>query len=195
MKNVFKLFPFLFLLIAMACGSDEETPKYELTNEDIAIPLADANIYFQDRSSDSDERISRSYVITDGTYDGGYIWDLYDYRNATYIIHVQLSVPGGDSYKPGKYPTRYYWDEDAPELVSYIIGKKDGYEFETSTNSKYQSDVVVKGGLEDGEIITISFKGTLDIDYYDNTLGEWFSKRSETSFLAKGTLTKIDYRD
>lgn len=183
------------LLVAVACGSDDEKPAYQFSTEDITLSLANANIYYVDNIWDYVELDYRTYAITDGTYDGeGAIRYQNSFDNASYHILVYIGVPKGSAYKAGKYPNIYDWYTPSTP-IAYIDGRMEDYEFETSNDSRDETDVVMKGGMDDGSIITISYKGTLQTYYYDNIKRGWFDKKAKASLLVKGKVKKVEYPD
>jgi len=137
-------------------------------------------------------------MISDGTLElGASGWSLDDYTNATYFIAVELAVPGDAGHGPGEFPQYYNWsDPDAAETnMSYIY-------FETGEGNSYvecyspdesdfvdHSPVIVTGGFDDGDTMTMKFSGGLVIYYYDGA--NWVYDEVETKLYFKGEVSDI----
>jgi hypothetical protein len=157
-----------FVLIG-SCKSDEaEVPNHEFVFNDKTISLAGANIYFLSNSICCNDHSIRSYSITDGVYTNvpGGGWEADDYTGETYFLIITLLEPNGDEHGTGEYPMYPWWDQEpyTNARMSYV----DLFTSEGENSLEYltgddrdDSPVIIKGGLNIDEKITISFKGQL----------------------------------
>jgi hypothetical protein len=149
------------VVLLAACGDDDKTPESQFDFNGDAVLLAGANLYLTYQGQDGGGHLYRDYFITNGTFTGGDEWDIGNYENATYLIAVEAGVPVAEGeLSPGKYPL-YESFSDAPETsnVGWVSFK--------SNVDYYYTDVIggdpvtLSGSFDDGEIMTISFKGSL----------------------------------
>jgi hypothetical protein len=171
--NVRKLL-FLVLLptavvIFGSCKDDEnEEPTLAFVFGNISISLEGANFYLIANNNCCNNHSTRTYVITDGVYsaDPGWGWEFDDYTGETYLLIVNLLEPDGAEHGVGEYQM-YPWFNEEPythERMSYV----GLYTTENGNSIRYitgddrdKSPVVVKGGLNIGDNMTISFEGLL----------------------------------
>jgi hypothetical protein len=184
MKHLLKVLPVLFLIIGIGCSKEDEGPEYYLTVEGKQTPLKNTKVYMVENTWDYSEIDYRRFVITDGEFNGTqWISEMDAFDNATYKLDVYIAVPNDSTFKQGAYPIKYIWN-DAGNFSSIEIQTNDV----RATSYVEGIDVVVKGGLDDKQIITLSFSGDL--------LG--ISETNElipVSFKAKGTIEFIEYWD
>lgn len=174
-----KLFMSAFILAALILNScsDDESPKLQFVAGDKTISLKGANLYLTYEGS-YDNRTYRDYFITDGTFtngDGNNGWSLDDYEGATYYLAFEIaSVVEGELDK-GEFPNYSNWDLPADNSrISYLYfesGTGTNYiEIYPEYNGDYEGEtpLEVSGGIDDGQKMTIKFKGgSLEYYYYD----------------------------
>ncbi len=179
------------LVLFNSCSKDAAAPKLQFVFEGETISLTGANLYLTEQST-YDNRTYRDYFISDGTYtnaDGEEGWSLDDYDGATYYLAVELaSVVAGD-LTIGEFPSYYNWDPaEDNSTISYIYlesgtGNDAIYYY---SNDEDHSPVVVSGGLEDGDKMTLKFNGTLYYEYFDGT--NWIESSVTGKFYYSGTV-------
>jgi hypothetical protein len=138
----------------------------------------------------------RDFMITDGTLnEGADGWDLDEFTNATYYIAIELSTPSTNTLGPDEFPQYSNWSL-VPENsnMSYIYSEAgeaaDYLEVYTDDDNADLSPVVVTGGLDGEDKITLQFNGKLTIYHYDGT--NWVNTPQAGKFFFKGTV--IDAR-
>jgi hypothetical protein len=174
--NSRRLLSLALLAVTFALGSckdDEDkdqvkTPPEEFVFGATTISLKDANLYRISNSVCCNNHSIRAYVITDGVYSAepGSGWDAEDYTGETYHFIVTLLEPDATEHGPGEYPMYPWWGEEAytHERMSYVdlFTTENGNIIEYLTgDDRETSPVVVSGGLNFGEKMTISFKGQI----------------------------------
>lgn len=169
----------LLLLVSMAIAAvifssckdddnDDDAPAAEFVFANTTISLKDANIYRISNNTCCNNHSIRAYVITDGVYSNvpGFGWEADDYTGETYYLIVTLLEPDGAEHGVGEYPMYPWWDLDAytHERMAYVdlFTTADGNTMEYLTgDDRDTSPVVIKGGMNIGEEMTISFEGQL----------------------------------
>lgn len=188
--NYRKILPGVFAVIVLllsACGDDEKSsPKQQFTFEDGTISLKDVNLFLtDDEFYDGETGNYREYIITDGDANG---------TGATFYIEVELGNEADEVLVAGTYPQYENWSE-APDNsnVSYIyseIGDGDDYmELYPTDDANGDDDVVISGGMEDGETMTLKFNGTLMLYYFDGA--NWVDKEVTGKFYFKGEVDDV----
>jgi hypothetical protein len=164
---------FITLLgIALCFNSckDDEKPAMKFSFEDNSISLSGANIYLLYSNNCCNNHDYRQYFISDGTYTEGYRGDVSSYTNGTYVIEIQLGVPGGTSFTPGDYHQLNWNDLGSDQLVSSIYLQRGVENEYIEVYSTYdESPITVSGGFNDGQKMTLKFNGTLNYYYFNGT--------------------------
>jgi hypothetical protein len=175
-----------------SCKDDEkESPKLEFTFDGETISLKGANLYLT-RESTSSGRPYRDYFISDGTYtnaDNDQGWSLEDYEGATYYLAIELGAPVDGNLTVGEFPSFSSWSNQEDNLaVSYIYLESGtgNDEVEYYSSDEDNSPVIVSGGLDDGDKMTLKFDGTLSYYYYNGTA--WVENTVTGKFLYTGTV-------
>lgn len=144
--------------------SDDESPTLRFKGADgEIITLKGANLYLMDEE-DNDDLIYRDYFISDGELTGTESgWYLENYSGGTYFLAIELAVPIENDFAPGDYPQRSSLEEaEAGSNTSYIrLKREDGSKYSSLDNL---APVKVSGGFDDGDKMTIKFKGKLIYD-------------------------------
>ncbi|HEY3405801.1 MAG TPA: hypothetical protein VGK59_20595 [Ohtaekwangia sp.] len=173
------------------CGDDEKSPSLLFkSSEGDVIDLKGANLYLASED-EYNGHIYRDYFISDGELKEGAEngWGLGHYNGATYYLAIELGVPAGDDFAAGDYPLSNWSEAEADENWSYIELKNENEYY----NSTYNMDLVtVSGGFDDGDKMTVKFKGELTY-YYDYTEESgWEEKDVTGEFYYSGKI--IDKR-
>jgi hypothetical protein len=161
-------FVVLSFALVMGCSDDETALKKEISIKgdflkDYKKSLRSANLYLLEELVYEDHLL-RTYALSDGTHVGGTEWDLENYQNATYVLGIQLGIPAGESWTAGNYPlVEVYETAEVDQNIAFIYYQARPDE-QTSIDVNVTEDgspVVVSGGLEDGEAMTVKFTGPL----------------------------------
>lgn len=158
---------FLFALLlnfVVACKDDETGPLLQFKTDSKTYSLKDAKLYFRTEGMYEGEvdYTYRDYLITDGELiDGENGWSLTDYTNATYFIAFELATPLPSVPSSGNFPLHRFWDNvtDGSNL-SYFFGGFDDFTIDTP-NSTPTTPIVITGGTEPGDKMTIKFSGKI----------------------------------
>lgn len=172
-------------LLLTACGDDDKPAKKEqFSFADTTFTLTDGKIYLDDFGTYNETHVYQDYFITN---EG-------DGVDAPYYISFELAVPIGEEIGAGKYPA--FWDWDLPSETSnisylYAEGGEDEGEFELDLleDADGSDDLVVSGGVEEGETMTVSFKGTLSYYHFDGE--DWVTENITGQIYFKGKVEDI----
>ncbi|HET9055135.1 MAG TPA: hypothetical protein VFM90_13235, partial [Cyclobacteriaceae bacterium] len=174
-------------LLLSACGDDENSdPKKQFTFADEKISLKNANLYLVREDTYSDTHIYRDYFITDGEYNGEGGWYLESFTGATYYLAVELAVPNEEEFGPGEYPLFGSWSnqEDENANIGYVyfeMGEDEEYvELDLLSDADGEENVVVSGGVDDGDTMTLKFDGALTHYYFDGE--DWVTDNESGKF-------------
>lgn len=174
------------MLLLAACGDDEKpNPKQEFTFGDQTISLKGANIFIDYNGSFNGTHIYRDYYITDGAANG---------TGATYYIEFELAVPEGEEIATGEYPAFYNWDNPSETSnIGYIYsegGEDEQYfEIDLLEDADGSDKITVSGGVNDGETMTVKFKGSVSYYHFDGT--NWVTETVNGKFYAKGEVQDV----
>lgn len=184
-RKILSLTLLAFALIFNSCGSDEK-PSMKFSFDGNSISLTGANIYLQYSNNCCNNYDYRQYYITDGTYTSGERYDITSYTNATYLMTIELGIPGGTTFAPGNYPQNSNWgDLDGTELVSFIYFESgEGNDYKELGTITDGSSIKVSGGFDDGEKMTLKFTGALYYEYFDGV--NWVENEITSSFNFSG---------
>lgn len=193
-----KLIALLMSGVALFSGcSDDNELKEQITLNGEKFSLKDANIYLAEESTYADH-LYRDYFITDGTYtnaNGSDGWSIGAYDNATFYLAIELAVPEGETIGAGKYPQLYNWSNSgADDNISYIYletaAEDETYvEIYTGEDVVDDSPVVVSGGVDDGETMTLKFDGKVIYYYYNGT--NWVEEEKRITIAFKGKVSDV----
>lgn len=173
------------MLLLAACGDDEKpNPKQEFTFGDQTVSLKGANIFI-DYNGTYNGHIYRDYYITDGAANGD---------GATYYIEFELAVPDGEEISAGKYPAFYDWSNASETSnIGYVYseGGEDEQYFEVDLleDADGSDEIIVSGGVNDGETMTVKFKGSVSYYHFDGT--NWVTETVNGKFYAKGEVQDV----
>jgi hypothetical protein len=159
------------MVILAACSSDDERKTHlRLSIDGETFNLANPKLYLTYSSpyiSNEIEFEDRYYFISDGTYMGGASddgWELSDYEGATYVLAIEIAAQENTSFSGSSFPQRDTW-YDIPNgtNIGYIQFKFADNDFFRTDNMVTEdfSPIVVTGGVEHGNTMTIKFKGKL----------------------------------
>lgn len=185
-KRILLITLFGLVLTFNSC-KDDEKPAMKFSFDGNSISLSGANLYLQYSNNAYNNHDYRQYYITDGTYNGGARYLVSSYDGATYLMEIDLAVPGGTSFTTGDYPQANWNALELNQLASYIY-LESGVENEYISLESIADDAPVKvsGGFEDGEKMTLKFTGTLYYEYYNGT--NWVVDEITGNFNFTGTV-------
>jgi len=160
----------LFLL--NSCGDDESPSLQFKTSDGQTINLKGAKLFLA-REDDSNNHKYRDYFISDGELaEGEDGWSLSSFTGATYYFAIELAVPAENDFASGDFPQLSNWgDAEDDANISYIYLENEDESYYSTDSEEDQSLVKVSGGFDDGDKMTLKFKGKLSYYYYDNELG------------------------
>lgn len=182
-------------LLLSACGDDDNaSPKEQFSFDGETVTLKDANLYLTYETEYNETHMYRDYFITDGTYVDGDGWDLDDYTDATYYIAVELGVPIEEEFGAGEFPLFDSFSDTPPNSnMSYVYfesGEDEAFvEYFVPDDLVGGDPVVVSGGTDDGETMTLKFNGTLTYYYFNGT--DWVEDDVEGKFYFKGEVEDV----
>lgn len=182
-------------LLLTACGDDEKTAlKEQFSFDGETVSLSNANLYLTYEDTYNDTHVYRGYFITDGTFVEGDGWGLSDYAGATYYIGVELGTPVAGEIGAGEFPLfESYNDTPANSNMGYVYmesGEDDAYfEYYVPDDQVNGNPVVVSGGVEDGENMTLKFSGTLTYYHFNGT--NWVDESATGKFYFKGEVEDV----
>ena len=193
LKKVLSITAVIGIMILGACGDDEPSRKEQFAFEGKTFGLKEANFYLTDVST-YDGRQYREYLITDGEYTDGF-------EGSTYFIEVEFADEvDEDDFETGKFPQWYSWD-DVPEtsamsyLEAWSESEGDADYFYFWTPEEAQNDdhdpIVISGGINDDQTMTLKFDGTLMYEYYDTDTEEYIEELASGKFYVKGKVEDI----
>lgn len=171
---IFVLAVFLGVSFLQSCSEDDSTTiPSEIVLGDTTFNLDNSNLYLAKKSTYRDW-VYREYVITDGVLqpDKSH-WDLENYDNATFFAVVQLAVREGD-VETGEYPQYYSWsaatDDPTNMKISYVYLKtSENWYGSQKDNVSNNEPVLVSGGVNAGEEMSISLTSTFEKDGNEDT--------------------------
>lgn len=170
-------------LLLGACGDDEKaSPKEEFTFGGETISLKDGLLYLDYNGTYNGTHIYRDYLITNA--------------DETYYILFELAVPNGEEIGSGEYPAFSDWDEPSETSnIAYIEaegGEDEEYvELYTPGDADGSDEIVVSGGVDDGDTMTVKFKGTLTFYHFDEEEQDWIEENVSGKFYIKAKVEDI----
>jgi hypothetical protein len=156
---------FTFCLASLSgCKDEEEEPLLRFQTDDKSYSLKDAKLYLKLEGAyeGAVNYTYRDYIISDGDLmEGQNGWSMDDYTNATYFIAFELASADPNLIAAGDFPLHRFWDNvtDGSNL-SYFFGGFDELAIDTP-NSNPTTSIVVTGGTEPGDKMTIKFSGKI----------------------------------
>lgn len=179
------------VLAFTACSDDDSSPKEQFSFDGETIALKDAKIYLTyEGEAGNGTHLYRDYFISDGTYtnaDGNDGWSMEDYDNATYFIAVELAVPFEEEIGAGEFPQWSSWTGVETNISYIYVESGDGadeVEYYTDNDNEDNSPVIVSGGMEDGDTMTLKFNGKLTYYFFNGT--NWVEETVSGKFNVKG---------
>jgi hypothetical protein len=169
-----------------ACGDDDKpSPKEQLTFDGETLSLKDANVFLVDAGALGDAHNYHDYIITDGTSGGS---------GATFYIELTLAVPDEEEVGTGTYPVfEDYSDASETSNIGDIYaesGEDDEFvELYIPDGADGDDDLVISGGVEDGDNMTVKFNGTLT--YYHLVGEDWEDENITAKLYFKGKVEDI----
>jgi hypothetical protein len=165
MKSIFSYA--MLVLVLSSCSKDEESssPKMQFTFGEESYNLKDASLYYTTEGEDGGHQF-KVYQISDGIYtnaNGSFGYSLDDYTNATYAIAIVVSPTPGNEFEPGEFPQHNIFD-GVDSNVGFITFRSDtNTQCSTDDTNNDFSPIVIKGGFEGDDTMTIDFDGTLSL--------------------------------
>lgn len=179
----------LLFLVSCVDHNDEPTQREFLQIGETTLEAASsANVYLV-KDDAFDSYLYRNYIISDGVLVSGNGYSLENYEGATFLLAMELSQISDASFLPGSFPTWSVWQTPAAEQLDfgniYFLGNvlDQVNNFGTSDSYGNHEPVILTGGVEPGETITVKFSGQV-------TNGD--DNGQICKFLIKGTV--IDKR-
>jgi hypothetical protein len=192
MKKFLPALLVVFSVFLLSGCKDEETgPLLQFQTDNKTISLKDAKLYLriEGQYEGAVDYTYRDYLISDGELlpdKNGFSLD--HYTNATYFIAFELAIAEPDPYTTGSYTLHRFWDNvtDGSNLSYFFAGFED--KTVDTPDSGTKSPIIIKGGLEPGQTMTIAFDGELAYRSGSGTLTSFEGKLNFTSIV-------IDKRD
>jgi len=160
----------LFVLVALvgisvmltSCGGDDPADKtLEIVLDGESFSLENGSLYFTTESTTdagsggTPTHTFRQYYISDGSWNGE------GFTDASFYFLIQLTVPLGEDFAGGNYPSDLLRADSDGSKISYLSFENNSYGFVSLGNS--DDDVVkVSGGFDDDEVMIIFFNGPVD---------------------------------
>ncbi len=183
-------------VIFSGCQDDEKPALPQVKIGENKYSLKDAKLYLRIEGSyeGAVNYTYRDYLISDGDLIAGENgWSLNDYTNATYFIAFETAIASPNATTTGRYTLHRFWDEvtDGSNL-SYFFAGFDGRTYDTP-DSDLKSDIIISGGVNPGEEMTIKFSGEIAHRYVDNSTETVVYDPYDSKLFFTGTV--IDKRD
>lgn len=184
------------VVIFSGCQDDEKPTLPQVKIGENKYSLKDAKLYLRIEGSyeGAVNYTYRDYLISDGDLIAGENgWSLNDYTNATYFIAFETAIASPNATTAGHYTLHRFWDDvtDGSNL-SYFFAEFDGRTYDTP-DSDLKSDIIISGGVNPGEEMTIKFSGEIAHRYVDNSTETVVYDPYDSKLVFTGTV--IDKRD
>jgi hypothetical protein len=162
------------IILFNSCIDDDKkvksAPPIEFISEEDTISLEGARLYLLHGGIYAGTHDYRIYYLTDGFYTNGGSQEgrsLDDYRGASYFLEIRIGVPISKNFVTGKFPQHNDWNQ--AELSDSNLGfflfargtMDDLYGHRTEDSSDDVSPIIINGGIEHGEIMTVRFTGKM----------------------------------
>lgn len=196
MKRFFCLALLITFAVFSGCQDDEKPAGPQIKIGENKYSLKGAKLYLRIEGSyeGAVNYTYRDYLISDGDLIAGENgWSLDDYTNATYFIAFETAIASPNTTTTGHYTLHRFWDDviDGSNL-SYFFAEFDGRTYDTP-DSDLKSDIVITGGVNPGEKMTIKFSGEIAHRYVDNSTETVVYDPYDSKLVFTGTV--IDKRD
>lgn len=173
-----------------SCSDNEtavKTIKEKFTFDNKTVTLENAKLYLTyEEDSDIVPITVRKYLITDGTRNettGGL-------EGRTYSITIYFVWPTEEGMGSGEYPLFDSFGASEPHRMSWIELNSEGdveyYNYQTPANVVNGSPIIISGGFEDEDTMTLTFTGTLT-----STDEDWVEKPVSGTFHFEGEVQDI----
>lgn len=138
----------LSLMVLTSCGGDDETSpkKLQIVIDGETISLEGSTFY-----------MGGEEAAGNGTHKYRY----YYIENQSITLYFEIAVLNDADFGPGSYPNRSSWSGVVDATISYIEFSNSVYQLSSLTSGDFDP-IVVKGGTDIGEEMTISFNGMLN---------------------------------
>lgn len=177
-----------------SCNDDESTKlqfTFDGSGEEVSFSLEGANIYLTENGENNDALNYNFYAISDGTYKNGDGSSLSHYDNATYCFMINLAYSKTTGMTSGEFPTRDMSDLTSTGNGSYIRIRKENDQTNLSSDDGDDSPVIVTGGVNNGEKMTLKFKGALTYLHDCNESGECIRENGTGEFHFTGIVQDV----
>lgn len=196
MKRFFCLALLITFAVFSGCKDDEKPAGPQIKIGENKYSLKGAKLYLRIEGSyeGAVNYTYRDYLISDGDLIAGENgWSLDDYANATYFIAFETAITSPNAATTGHYTLYRFWDDvtDGSNL-SYFFAEFDGRTYDTP-DSDLKSDIIISGGVNPGEEMTIKFSGEIAHRYVDNSTETVVYDPYDSKLFFTGTV--IDKRD
>jgi len=188
-----KLFFVLFISFT-ACHDDDNAPSFQFTTTSSKYSLDRAKLYLTKENdyvtASGTSYTYRDYFITDGTLIEGEDGNtMSDYNSSTYLIGVSISTPKSKTLGSGEYPQygKWFFVPEGSNMSIIYSEASDGTMFSTQDENEDTSPVVISGGINDGDEMTLKFNGKLTKFQYDaaGALVEGSAETAELFYTGK----------
>lgn len=192
---LFRLAMCVVVFISSCDNDDDSTSKSEFICAEETISLEGAKLYLTTEGTQGSHNY-RIYCISDGIYTNAGLQNggsFNDYENATYFLAIKLAVPDTDEVGPGDFPQNLYWPEGSNASGIMMQSGEGDAQISCFTWDTYEdhSPVVVTGGVNDGNKMTLKFEGVIIYKYHNGTT--WVEEPTPAKFYYTGTIQ--DKRD
>jgi hypothetical protein len=197
MKKILMYGLVLVAVLLSACSGDNEKPSLQFVFDGNKINLKGAKLYLTEQgNSGSGDHIYRRYAISDGEYTNGGIgkgWNLDNYTGATFLLGIRLNVPNGEQFAAAEFPlfvsSNLATENQNYGYVLFRSGEGDELvEYYHKDENEDHSPVIVSGGFEDGEKMTLKFSGKLTFKHKDPNSANWVEETVSGKFYFSGTV-------
>jgi hypothetical protein len=161
----------------LSCSSDDEAPAKKFTAGEITLDLKNANLFLTETGYVDEgtefSRVYSDYAITDGTaFLGGSGWNVNDFEDATWLIVVEIGTGINETeFVAGDFLNYNNWLTEIESPIGYLYASfEDGecYPF-YPLEEEVGHPIKVSGGFDDGDKMTIRYKGGfLKYVYWDD---------------------------
>jgi hypothetical protein len=180
-----------------SCSEDggEKKPSLQFVFEGETITLAGAGLYLTGSGSViNGTHKYRNYFISDGEYtNGGGMTgsSLDDYEGETFFLRITLAIPNGEEFGEGEHIQLNNADiaGATQKICSVLFESGEGnnqIQYYTHDDIEDASPVIVSGGADDGDKMTLTLDGKLLYYYHNGT--NWVEKTVTGTFYFTGTV-------